>query len=98
MKSLSADQRIVDGAVVAVDCIEGCALHTMTVLRQALTERAISGSLHSRIAGGAWRHVHSILKRNQVIATYNDAFLCDVQVGFVKATVAFNYLFLPVPC
>ena len=32
-----------------------------------------------------------------IIATYNDAFLCDVQVGFVKGTVAFGYLFPPVP-
>merc|ERR1711865_94107 len=98
---VTAALRITDGAMVVVDCIEGCAVQTETVLRQSLAERVkpvlfvnkvdrciLELQMEPEDMYGRFRR--SIEDVNVIIATYNDALMGDVQVDPSLGTVAFG--------
>jgi elongation factor 2 len=98
---VTAALRITDGALVVVDCIEGCAVQTETVLRQALAERVRPCLFVNKVDRCILelqmepedmfnRYRKSIEDVNVIIATYNDALMGDVQVAPEKGTVAFG--------
>merc|ERR1712061_185833 len=98
---VTAALRITDGAMVVVDCIEGCAVQTETVLRQSLQERVKPCLFMNKVdrcilelmmepEDMYQRFRKSIEDVNVIIATYNDALMGDVQVGPEKGTVAFG--------
>merc|ERR1711972_164044 len=98
---VTAALRITDGAMVVVDCIEGCAVQTETVLRQALTERVRPVLFVNKVDRCILelqmepedmysRFRKAIEDVNVLIATYNDALMGDIQVGPEKGTVAFG--------
>jgi len=93
--------RITDGAMVVVDCIEGCAVQTETVLRQSLQERVKPClfvnkcdrcilELQMEPEDMYSRFRKAIEDVNVIIATYHDELMGDVQVGPEKGTVAFG--------
>merc|ERR1711920_72471 len=98
---VTAALRITDGAMVVVDCIEGCAVQTETVLRQALQERVRACLFVNKVDRcilelqmepedmyGRFRK--AIEDVNVIVATYNDELMGDVQVMPEKGTVAFG--------
>merc|ERR1711988_482622 len=98
---VTAALRITDGAMVVVDCIEGCAVQTETVLRQALTERVKPVLFVNKVDRCILelqmepedmysRFRKAIEDVNVLISTYNDSLMGDVQVGPEKGTVAFG--------
>eukprot|EP00931_Biecheleriopsis_adriatica_P097247 TRINITY_DN70_c0_g1_i7.p1 TRINITY_DN70_c0_g1~~TRINITY_DN70_c0_g1_i7.p1 ORF type:complete len:840 (-),score=234.89 TRINITY_DN70_c0_g1_i7:130-2649(-) len=98
---VTAALRITDGAMVVVDCIEGCAVQTETVLRQALAERVKPCLFVNKVdrcilelqmeAEDMYSRFRSAIENvNVIIATYNDAKMGDVQVDAAKGTVAFG--------
>jgi elongation factor 2 len=98
---VTAALRITDGALVVVDCIEGCAVQTETVLRQALQERVKPTLFMNKVDRAVLelqmepedmygRFRHALENVNVIIATYNDALMGDVQVMPEKGTVAFG--------
>merc|ERR550514_1602494 len=98
---VTAALRITDGAMVVVDCIEGCAVQTETVLRQALSERVKPClfvnkcdrcilELQMEPEDMYNRFRTAIENVNVIVATYNDVLMGDVQVGPEKGTVAFG--------
>jgi elongation factor 2 len=98
---VTAALRITDGAMVVVDCIEGCAVQTETVLRQALAERVKPCLFVNKVDRAIlelqmepedmyMRFRKAIEDVNVIIATYNDALMGDVQVDPAKGTVAFG--------
>merc|ERR1711971_965600 len=98
---VTAALRITDGAMVVVDCIEGCAVQTETVLRQALAERVRPCLFVNKVDRCILelqmepedmysRFRQAIENVNVIIATYNDALMGDVQVAPEKGTVAFG--------
>jgi elongation factor 2 len=98
---VTAALRITDGAMVVVDCIEGCAVQTETVLRQALQERVRPCLFMNKVdrcilelqmeAEDMYSRFRSAIENvNVIIATYNDALMGDVQVAPEKGTVAFG--------
>merc|ERR1712176_210518 len=98
---VTAALRITDGAMVVVDCIEGCAVQTETVLRQALTERVRPVLFVNKVDRCILElqmepeDIYSKFRKaiedvNVLIATYNDSLMGDVQVGPEKGTVAFG--------
>jgi elongation factor 2 len=98
---VTAALRITDGAMVVVDCIEGCAVQTETVLRQSLAERVKPCLFVNKVDRCILElqmepeDMYSRFRRaiedvNVIIATYNDALMGDVQVDPSKGTVAFG--------
>merc|ERR1712178_592560 len=92
---------ITDGAMVVVDCIEGCAVQTETELRQSLAERVKPCLFVNKVDRCVLelqmepedmytRFRKAIEDVNVIIATYNDALMGDVQVAPEKGTVAFG--------
>jgi len=98
---VTAALRITDGAMVVVDCIEGCAVQTETVLRQSLQERVKPClfvnkcdrcilELQMEPEDMYSRFRKAIEDVNVIIATYHDELMGDVQVSPDKGTVAFG--------
>jgi len=98
---VTAALRITDGAMVVVDCIEGCAVQTETVLRQALAERVRPCLFVNKVdrcilelqmeAEDMYSRFRQAIENvNVIIATYNDVLMGDVQVAPDKGTVAFG--------
>merc|ERR1712176_1248988 len=98
---VTAALRITDGAMVVVDCIEGCAVQTETVLRQALAERVKCCLFVNKVdrcilelqmdpENMFMRFRKAIEDVNVIIATYNDPLMGDNQVSPEKGTVAFG--------
>merc|ERR1712232_1459456 len=98
---VTASLRITDGAMVVVDCIEGCAVQTETVLRQSLAERVkptlfvnkvdrciLELQMEPEDMYGRFRK--AIEDVNVIISTYMDQLMGDVQVAPDKGTVAFG--------
>merc|ERR1712217_553157 len=86
---------------VVVDCIEGCAVQTETVLRQALAERVKPTLFVNKVDRSILelqmepedmygRFRKAVEDVNVIISTYNDELMGDVQVGPEKGTVAFG--------
>merc|ERR1719230_1234395 len=98
---VTATLRITDGALVVIDCVEGCAVQTETVLRQALQERVKPCLFMNKVDRCILemqmepedmysRFRKSMEDVNVIIATYNDSLLGDIQVAPDKGTVAFG--------
>merc|ERR1719359_2399323 len=98
---VTAALRITDGAMVVVDCIEGCAVQTETVLRQSLQERVRPCLFVNKVDRCILelmmdpedmysRFRKAIEDVNVIVSTYNDEVMGDVQVGPEKGTVAFG--------
>merc|ERR1712050_9874 len=98
---VTAALRITDGALVVVDCIEGCAVQTETVLRQDLQERVRPCLFMNKVdrcilemqmepEDMYTRFRKSMEDVNVIICTYNDAKMGDAQVAPERGTVAFG--------
>merc|ERR1711988_935986 len=98
---VTAALRITDGALVVIDCVEGCAVQTETVLRQALQERVRPCLFMNKVDRCILellmepedmykRFRQSVENVNVIIATYNDELMGDIQVAPEKGTVAFG--------
>jgi len=98
---VTAALRITDGAMVVVDCIEGCAVQTETVLRQSLQERVKPCLFVNKVDRAILelqmepedmyaRFRKSVEDVNVIVSTYNDELMGDVQVAPEKGTVAFG--------
>merc|ERR1712050_208605 len=98
---VTAALRITDGAMVVVDCIEGCAVQTETVLRQVLQERVRACLFVNKVDRCILelqmepedmysRFRKAIEDVNVIISTYMDQLMGDVQVAAEKGTVAFG--------
>mmetsp|Transcript_40249 Transcript_40249/g.74632 ORF Transcript_40249/g.74632 Transcript_40249/m.74632 type:complete len:837 (+) Transcript_40249:101-2611(+) len=98
---VTAALRITDGALVVIDCIEGCAVQTETVLRQSLAERVRPCLFLNKVdrcilelqmepEDMYTRFRKSMEDVNVIIATYNDPAMGEVMVAPEKGTVAFG--------
>ena len=99
---VTAALRVTDGALVVVDYIEGCAVQTETVLRQALAEKIKPvlmvnkidrGILEQQVDGETMyqNFIRVIENANVIIATYeNDDMGSQLQVSPESGTVAFG--------
>merc|ERR1719460_1018417 len=98
---VTAALRITDGSLVVIDCVEGCAVQTETVLRQSLAERVKPCLFLNKVDRCIMemqmepedmytRFRKSIEDVNVIICTYDDELMGDVQVMPEKGTVAFG--------
>jgi small GTP-binding protein len=98
---VTAALRVTDGALVVVDCIEGVAVQTETVLRQAISERIKPVlfvnkmdrcllELHMELDDAYQAFSRAIESANVVIETCRDPILGDVQVDPGMGTVGFG--------
>lgn len=97
---VTAALRLTDGALVLVDCVEGCCVQTETVLRQALAERIkpvlcinkLDRAINELQLTSEEMYLtfeRSIESVNSIIQTYHDEALGDVDVHPSKGTVCF---------
>lgn len=98
---VTAALRVTDGALVVVDCIEGVAVQTETVLRQALQER-VKPVLHvNKVDRALLELMHdgeemyqnfsrAIESANVIISTYTDEKMGNMMVEPSKGTVSFG--------
>mmetsp|Transcript_26156 Transcript_26156/g.57794 ORF Transcript_26156/g.57794 Transcript_26156/m.57794 type:complete len:833 (+) Transcript_26156:79-2577(+) len=98
---VTAALRVTDGALVVVDAIEGCAVQTETVLRQALAERVKPVLFVNKVdrcilelqmapEDMYTRFLRAIEDVNVIISTYKDDRMGDQQVYPGKGTVSFG--------
>merc|ERR1719460_743196 len=98
---VTAALRITDGSLVVIDCVEGCAVQTETVLRQSLAERVKPCLFMNKVDRCIMemqmepedmytRFRKSIEDVNVIICTYDDGKMGDIQVVPDKGTVAFG--------
>jgi elongation factor 2 len=98
---VTAALRVTDGALVVVDCIEGCAVQTETVLRQALTER-VKPVLHLNKVDRCilelqmdpedmyLRFRKTVEDVNVIVSTYGFEGIGELQLAPEKGTVSFG--------
>ena len=98
---VSAALRVADGALVVFDCIEGMAMETEAVLRQALVERIRPMIAINKLDLGFlefqldWESMYTTLfkhveKGNQVVSSYRDDAMSDISICPVRGNVAFS--------
>jgi len=98
---VTAALRVTDGSIVVVDCIEGCAVQTETVLRQSLQERVMPCLFLNKVDRCILelqmepedmyiRFRKTVEDVNVIVATYEDEAMGDAAVWPEKGTVAFG--------
>merc|ERR1719364_613937 len=98
---VTAALRVTDGALVVVDCIEGCAVQTETVLRQALQERVKPVLMVNKVDRGIlelqmdgedmYNQFRKVVENiNVIVSMYMDDALGDIQLQPEAGTVAFG--------
>jgi elongation factor 2 len=98
---VTAALRVTDGSIVVVDCIEGCAVQTETVLRQSLAERVMPCLFLNKVdrcilelamepEDMYLRFRKTVEDVNVLVATYEDKAMGDASVWPEKGTVAFG--------
>jgi len=98
---VTAALRVTDGALVVVDCIEGAAVQTETVLRQALQERVRPVLMVNKVDRGILelqmdgedmynQFRKSVEDVNVITSMYADELLGDVELDPANGTVCFG--------
>jgi elongation factor 2 len=98
---VTAALRVTDGALVVVDCIEGCAVQTETVLRQALQERVKPVLMVNKVDRGIlelqmdgedmYNQFRKVIENvNVIVSMYSDELLGEIQLDPSEGTVAFG--------